>query len=654
MSKPCLPVALTLLAALGPTPLPAQTATKPSLTVVLSLDGLSWSRLEYYRPWYVSGLKRLLDEGQVETGARYRHLNTETSPGHAALATGAPPRVTGVVANRWIEQNPDGSMRSVGAAQQWATDVVPGQPPLFYREVEKDGRLYVFALARELELWERSGETGRAVVRLGEGPKGETVVFDSEDAITLFNQKHGRPPETFPPKATVAGPGNLRVPTLADRLVEASTQSRVVVVSGKDRTTVFLAGRDRRHVAYWYDQETGRFVTSSAYDTFGLVGSAGRALVSRFNTQKAGSQVPVRFGTLWERLPAPASRVGFGDPALPAPASMLWDFQLPTIGLGFPHDLRLSERGYFYGVYVSPLVDELTADLAVDFVADETFRLGRAGAPDVLMIGFSAQDVVSHSYGNESEENLDTIRRLDLQVGRVFDALERALPRGSYVVAMSADHGFAVIPEAERARNPSFSGGRLVNTERTMPTVYERLNRYLSDQLCLPPGSRPVFGGEGWNVAYNRPAFPMRTVEGPCGPADRPVTLADLDAAFPKAVAALFTEEIETVLLVSGRDRWPADHPATEFARNDFDAERSGDAFLVPRPGVLMHWDPGRGSHHGSHHAYDTHVPLVFWGTPFPAGRKDRETTPYDLAPTLAGLLGVALPDATGKSLLVR
>ena len=209
---------------------------------------------------------------------------------------------------------------------------------------------------------------------------------------------------------------------------------------------------------------------------------------------------------------------------------------------------------------------------------------------------------------------------------------------------MSADHGFAVIPEAEKARDPSFSGGRLVNTERAMPTVYERLNRYLTGELCLPPGSRPVFGGEGWNVAYNRPAFPMRTVEGPCGPAERPVTLADLDAAFPKAVAALFTEEIETVLLVSGRDRWPADHPATEFARNDFDAERSGDAFLVPRPGVLMHWDPGRGSHHGSHHAYDTHVPLVFWGTPFPAGRRDRETTPYDLAPTLAELLGVDAP----------
>ena len=186
-----------------------------------------------------------------------------------------------------------------------------------------------------------------------------------------------------------------------------------------------------------------------------------------------------------------------------------------------------------------------------------------------------------------------------------------------------------------------------------MPTAYERLNRYLSDQLCLPPGSRPVFGGEGWNVAYNRPAFPMRTVEGPCGPADRPVTLADLDAAFPKAVAAAFHR--------GDRDGAPGVRSATggqpttlppSSRGTTSTPERSGDAFLVPRPGVLMHWDPGRGSHHGSHHAYDTHVPLVFWGTPFPAGRKDRETTPYDLAPTLAELLGVTLPDATGRSLL--
>lgn len=625
---------------------------RPALTVVMSLDGLSWDRLEHYRPWYAAGLKRLLEEGQVETRARYRHINTETSPGHAALATGAPPRVTGVVANRWIEKNPDGSLRSVGAAQQWATDVVPGQPPLFYREVEKDGRLHVFALSRELELWQRSGETGRATVRFGGGPKGETLFFDSDDAITLFNLRHGRPAESFPPRTTITGPGNLRVPTLGDRLVEVSPDSRVVVVSGKDRTSLFLAGRNPKHAAYWYDQDSGRFVSSAAYDGFARTGSAVRAIVGRFNAQKAGAMLPQRFGLSWRELPPAERRTGFGVAPLPQPVPGLWDFQIPTNGLGFPHDLRLSELGYFFGLYVSPFVDELVADLVLDILADEPLALGRGTAPDLLAIGFSAQDVVSHSYGSESAENLDTIRRLDLQLGRVFDALARALPAGSYVVAVSADHGFAPIPEAARARDASAAGGRLVNTERAMPSVFERLNRYLTQKLCLPPGSRPVFGGEGWNMAWNHAGFPMRSVAGACGPPDRPVTTTDLERAFPQAVRDLFDEEIETVLLVSERERWPADQPAVEFARNDFDAERSGDVFLVPRPGVLMHWDPARGSHHGSHHEYDTHVPLVFWGGPFQAGRREREVTPYDLAPTLAELLELRLPEATGRSLL--
>jgi arylsulfatase A-like enzyme len=565
----------------------------PALVVVVSLDGLSWQRLESYRPWYTSGLKRLLDEGRVETGARYQHLNTETAPGHASLATGAPPRVHGVVANRWIEAAPDGTLRSVGSAQQ-RQGVAPGEPP---------------------------SNTARA---------------------------------------TITGPGNLRVPTLGDRLVEASPSSRVVVVSGKDRTSLFLAGRDARHAAYWYDAQSGRFVSSAAYDSQAPAGASVGAIVSRFNSTQAGSMLPVRFGTEWHRLPAPPERTGHGAAPLPQAVPGLWDFQLPSNGLGFPHDLRRSDRGYFHAFYVSPYVDELVADLALALVSDAALGLGRGGAPDLLGVGFSAQDTVSHSYGNESEENLDTIRRLDVQLGRLLDALERALERGSYVVAVSADHGFAPIPEAERIRAGAPRGGRLVNhtvetpwgtADRVYPTALERLNRYLREVLCLPEDSRPVFGGEGWSMAWDRPAFPMRTVAGRCGAADAPVALADFEREFPRAVEALFGEEIETVLLVSERERWPADLPAAEFARNDFDAQRSGDAFLVPRPGVLMHWDPGRGSHHGSHHDYDTRVPLIFWGGPFRPGIRDRPTTPYDLAPTLAELLGVTLPDATGRSL---
>ncbi len=63
----------------------------------------------------------------------------------------------------------------------------------FYNEVVKDGRIYVFAIAKEFEAWSKSGEMGKALSRPGYGPKGETMVFDSEDAIGLYNMKNNRP-----------------------------------------------------------------------------------------------------------------------------------------------------------------------------------------------------------------------------------------------------------------------------------------------------------------------------------------------------------------------------------------------------------------------------------------------------------------------------
>ena len=71
---------------------------------------------------------------------------------------------------------------------------------MFYREVAKDGRIYVFANAQRFEAWEQSGgaEMGVAITRLGFGPNGETVVFDSEDAVNLYNFKHDKPGEVFP------------------------------------------------------------------------------------------------------------------------------------------------------------------------------------------------------------------------------------------------------------------------------------------------------------------------------------------------------------------------------------------------------------------------------------------------------------------------
>jgi len=71
----------------------------------------------------------------------------------------------------------------------------------FYTEVVKDGRLYVFATESTYDAFLKGGDLGPVVERPGYGPNGETVVFDSERAINLYNFRHGLPGERFPKSA---------------------------------------------------------------------------------------------------------------------------------------------------------------------------------------------------------------------------------------------------------------------------------------------------------------------------------------------------------------------------------------------------------------------------------------------------------------------
>jgi phosphate-selective porin len=72
---------------------------------------------------------------------------------------------------------------------------------LYYKEIVRDGRIYVFNIAAEAARFEASGEMGRALTRPGAGAKGETVVGDSERALQLYFFKHGLSEEVPEPVA---------------------------------------------------------------------------------------------------------------------------------------------------------------------------------------------------------------------------------------------------------------------------------------------------------------------------------------------------------------------------------------------------------------------------------------------------------------------
>ena len=118
------------------------------------------------------------------------------------------------------------------------------------------------------------------------------------------------------------------------------------------------------------------------------------------------------------------------------------------------------------------------------------------------------------------------VRRVDLQVGRVLDALDRVVGKGRWALALSADHGFNEIPELARRLDPGRRGGRIADGPRVSAGFTERVNRALAEGLCLAAGSEPIAALEGFSLIYDREHLPLRTVAGaaalPAAPSARP------------------------------------------------------------------------------------------------------------------------------------
>jgi len=67
---------------------------------------------------YHGGLQELRQKGAVFLDAWHRHVPTETAPGHAAILTGRPPSVTGIVGNTWWNRATGRLMASIDDPRQ--------------------------------------------------------------------------------------------------------------------------------------------------------------------------------------------------------------------------------------------------------------------------------------------------------------------------------------------------------------------------------------------------------------------------------------------------------------------------------------------------------------------------------------------------------
>jgi predicted AlkP superfamily pyrophosphatase or phosphodiesterase len=409
------------------------------------------------------------------------------------------------------------------------------------------------------------------------------------------------------------GPRNLITPTYVDELrLQATHPPQIVSVSLKPRSAMGLVGHGGPGTMVIWEEDNGTWATSDAFT---------KTPWPEVDEYVRAHPIAASYGQVWTRL-APLSTYLFEDDAPGEASPTPW-------GRTFPHPLESKsaspDNAFVTAWERSPWSDAYIADLGTTLAGK--LRLGQhENSTDVLALGFSALDLVGHEYGPRSHEVQDVMARLDVLLGRLFDLLDRNVGAGSYVVALSADHGVAPLPE--QAAASGLDAGRIVSAD-----IRQAAQTTIANVL-----------GEGIYVG----ALAEQNVFLRGG------TIEQLRAK-PGAIEAVRSAiaSVKGVWRVYGPDdlagETPTVDPFLRAWRLSYLPGRSGDFVVLPKPYWII---DQTGTTHGTPFSYDTRVPVVLMGAGIKPGRYLTPATPLDIAPTLAWLTGVMLTHTDGHVLV--
>ena len=466
---------------------------------------------------------------------------------------------------------------------------------------------------------------GHATLVTGAHPRGHGVIqnewIDRASGAAVYAASD--------PAATIVGPPGADTsrlegrsatamlrPAIGDWLKAQVPGSRVHALAFKDRASVLMGGA-RPDSARWYEPTIGGYVGSGRHE------AALPGWVAELDAS-AGEGQP------WERA-LPASWYAFAGPDAVASegdgAATTFPHRLDG---GAPAGSAEARAAYRRRLGQSPRGDALTLGLAERMIAAE--ELGQDDAPDLLLLSLSGADLVGHAFGPESHEVVDYYVRLDRSLGDLLRGLDAALP-GAYALVLSSDHGVASLPEVAAARGED--AGRVLAAD---------FEAAIAGALAPVAGALGLEGPLGF-VAENEGLWLDLT--------RLPATI-DPQAVRAAAAAALrglpFVADAFTYEELAGETGggW---RPYLDRYRLGFVAGRSPDVQLLARPGWLVNTRP-RGTSHGTPYAYDSDVPIIFFGAGIRAGWRFEPARTVDVAPTIAGLLGIDPPaEVDGRSL---
>jgi predicted AlkP superfamily pyrophosphatase or phosphodiesterase len=414
-------------------------------------------------------------------------------------------------------------------------------------------------------------------------------------------------------KAGQMSPRNLLTSTIADELKLATNfRSKVVGIALKDRGGILPAGHSA-DAAYWYDDLTGNWITSTYYmkDL--------PAWVKNFNGQKQpANYLTQQWTTLYPidtYAQSTADNVPYEGP-----------FKGETTPT-FPHNLPAIKGTSFGLLRNTPFANTLTFDFAKASIEAE--GLGADNITDFLAVSLSTPDYLGHQFGPNSIEVEDNYLRLDHDFAAFFSYLDKKVGKGNYTVFLSADHA--------AAHNPSFL------TDNKIPAGLWPSGQHLKELNKVLEGK---YNAQGIVLSFSNYQVTFN---------NNLIKTNKLNEEAIKEDCIEFLKTVEGVaFVVDQKEAANANIPDGLKSRiiNGYNVERSGVIQIVLKPG----WYSGTsktGTTHGSWNPYDTHIPLVWMGWGINQGKSNKPANMTDIAPTLAALLRIQEPNGNiGKPIV--
>lgn len=405
-------------------------------------------------------------------------------------------------------------------------------------------------------------------------------------------------------KTGVMSPKNLWTSTITDQLRMAQNfRNKTIAIALKDRGAI-LPGGHTANAAYWYDSKEGNWITSTFYM------NELPTWVNKFNAEKQAENLTKNgWNTLY---PIKTYTQSAEDESA---------FEGKIAGektTSFPHNLTLGNP--LETIRTSPFGNTITKNFAIRSIDEE--KLGQSEATDFLAVSFSSPDYIGHTFGPQSIEVEDNYLRLDKDIEELLNHLDNKVGKGNYLVFLTADHAVAETPG-------------YINSKKMPGGVFDKVKAMseIKNALKLSVGTGDLIIGEENSQLYLDSKV-MESLK-----LSREKVFETIEKTLFKMDGFSRLIDLKNIQKTTIIDNYK------ELITNGYHPARSGDFMILLKPQWFIGYKTG--TTHSTLYAYDTHVPLLFYGWNLSSKEINSKTNINDIAPTLANLLKCNEPSGT-------